>query len=763
MVLLLTLKKLILDSYTFVVTKFRLFILKVKNYILRILQVCLKITDTVGIQLRRCGVILENFITSLVSLILFYFLSQPHIQAKLTDVSALSDIFIGIGSLIGTIIALVLTISLLPIQRSVEVFTPTLTRMCKEDGLSRAIIVTISLFGLFSFIASTGQIIDRPLVSLFPYEIVLLGVTFDLIRWYHRRTASLLDPIEAINMLSQEIEKFIKKCAKWVKLNATIQWLALSSTQRKTIPVSTFEKQIYLNFPQQPQLLNTWTKELTEISIKAISRNETYTAKHAINVISGTACFYLITRKDNISVKPESFYWVLGSDTHAVLDPIYEGLDSINKIAIRDKSDTISIAVAAAYQSIALQLIRLQSPAFKGHTPQILWKPLQYLTSVVTSSQAGGLYDVPINASRIYYQIAVELLKDSSWESMSAIKTLISGWEVITIGFNQSNKYVFINEPITDMMKLTMVTIQECSSIQERIVDDILLSLERIMSTIFPNEKAFQDLFSHFPGDVIYNPTYPTSLYRLSQLLATRIKFDDEMEQPDTNYNDFININRRMYQHLRILSSKFGISNSFLFISITQCIYDISLLYLELIQKAMLSRLRYIDELEDQASWYLSFFWSSYTKSTAVNIVYTQEAINVISKVGLHYLSKQLTKVPTDCISNIFSIGNSYYRVSPSNMYEVVGIIMKAYYIQLYATKLGYQTVSEEYNKRLEAFKMAIGEEAKAFTEMYHSAIRRIEKDIVYTALESPTYMDDALQLLSFLLDEYNSRNHNDF
>lgn len=756
MTLLLQFKKLAKKFFTYVDKGYQLIQTKVKSRTLCIVQKCLNSSYTVRSYARQIGLFLEYTATTLVASVFFYLFSQPDSQVKLASINTLSDIYIGIGSLIGTIIALVLTISLIPVQRSAEVFTPTIIRMCREDKVSRGIIIVVSLFGLLSFIASASESIGGSLGYFLPYQIVILGITIDLIRLYHRRTATLIDPSEAVRMLSKNIIKFIDYCVNSARFHAKIHWLFLTRKERKEIPISTLETQIFQSFPQLSYVVNTRTKELTEIAIKAISRNETYTANLAIQVLSDTACYYLTRRKDNLTVIPEGIFFVLGSDTHSILDPIYDSLESINREAIQDKSDTIAIAIAIAYCNITLHLIRLKAPAFKGHTPQIAWKPLNYLTSVVNSSQASGLYDVPIKACNLYYQIAIELIKDSSWDTMTAIQTLIEGWKAIALTFTKENKAAFINEPLNCMMGLAKTAIQSSSPMQERVVNDIFYRIEQIIGSIVPNEGTFGEIAINFPGEVIYTPTYPASIYQLSRLLAQNINFDQIDECHNNSYNNFISINQRMYQHLRILSSKISLSNSYLFTGITQSIYEISLLYLDLIQKACQECPQHIDELQKQVSWYLSFFWSAYSKSTTVNSVYTQEATSVISKVGLLFLSKRLFKVPKDCISDIFSIGKSYLEISPANVYEVNSIIMNAYYLQLYANKIGEKTISEEYEKHLSDFVKSMGEKVEQFTEMYLASIRSLERDLAYIDLSSPTFMDDALSLLGQLLTKEN-------
>ena len=179
--------------------------------------------NKVSLFLSRLGFIIEYSLSTLVSLAIGVFLIYSPAQLILAQNTILSDIFIGIGTLIGTIIALMLTISLISIQKAAEIFTPSVVGLCRDDSISRAIVLIISVFGLLSFCMAINGVFGISHTLLLPIQIIMLGITLDLIRWHHRRVSMLLEPAKGIDILWGKIRHHIDYCAKKVALIVWVQ------------------------------------------------------------------------------------------------------------------------------------------------------------------------------------------------------------------------------------------------------------------------------------------------------------------------------------------------------------------------------------------------------------------------------------------------------------------------------------------------------------------------------------------------------------
>jgi hypothetical protein len=115
-------------------------------------------------------------------------------------------IYIGCGTLIGTILVLILTISLIPIQRSAEFYTRSVTQMIARNhqfglAISLQIIFCLSSFA-FAVRGSRG--------FLLPAQFVVLAASLDSMRWHWRLTLQLIDPSDAARLLRDRVQRLMR-------------------------------------------------------------------------------------------------------------------------------------------------------------------------------------------------------------------------------------------------------------------------------------------------------------------------------------------------------------------------------------------------------------------------------------------------------------------------------------------------------------------------------------------------------------------------
>ena len=120
--------------------------------------------------------------------------------------------------------------------------------------------------------------------------------------------------------------------------------------------------------------LNNWTSELAEIAIKAINRNEIFTAQLATSKLTELALYYLAKRKNNMLMGNERYSSTVENDINLFLNPIYASLDEINKKAMAQQMELVAKNTAMmAYYYIIRDILRLQSPALKGPSDGLLF------------------------------------------------------------------------------------------------------------------------------------------------------------------------------------------------------------------------------------------------------------------------------------------------------------------------------------------------------------------------------------------------------
>lgn len=106
----------------------------------------------VWVGLRRLLDNVSHIAISLFSFLIAVFLLLPSSQTSICNYQNIDTIFIAIGGTLITILVLAFTLAIIPIQRAVESFSPSVSYIYRNDWLTKFIFVLISLFALVSFV-----------------------------------------------------------------------------------------------------------------------------------------------------------------------------------------------------------------------------------------------------------------------------------------------------------------------------------------------------------------------------------------------------------------------------------------------------------------------------------------------------------------------------------------------------------------------------------------------------------------------------------
>jgi hypothetical protein len=320
-------------------------------------------------------------VVSLAGVVLAAALLDPTAQEALQRFQNYHDVFIAAGGLIGTMLALIFSLSIIPVQRAVETFTGSIARLYREDGATQFIFVLLAMLSLSSFAMAVNGIGRLQGATLFPAQIVILACALDLLRWHHRRVSQLLDPAEAIARLGRRITKRIDWTQRVVARSAYLEWHLQPADLKEKYSLRVMESRSYALLANHHLPINGGTSELTEIGVKAVARGETQTAEIALTVLGNVARHYLDRRKGNLVLMPSRAFFVTESDAKVVLIPIYERLRDINRNAIAIKAETTCIQVIRILGSIASHTASLQAEAFPTYEAPLTPMPMYYLNS----------------------------------------------------------------------------------------------------------------------------------------------------------------------------------------------------------------------------------------------------------------------------------------------------------------------------------------------------------------------------------------------
>src|SRR5437773_7010199 len=115
-------------------------------------------------------------------------LIAPSAEVRLANFGHTIEFSLGAAGLIGTVLVLTFTLSMIPVQRAAEGMPVSVVRLLARDWVNAFLFVALALLCLSSFsLALYAGFGLRPQIVL-PMQLLLIGITFDLVRWHYRHT-----------------------------------------------------------------------------------------------------------------------------------------------------------------------------------------------------------------------------------------------------------------------------------------------------------------------------------------------------------------------------------------------------------------------------------------------------------------------------------------------------------------------------------------------------------------------------------------------
>lgn len=614
---------------------------------------------------------------------MFIWLNFNTTQEYLSKFKDFDSLFINAATMIGTIIALIFSLAIIPIQRAVENCGSAVTKLYMEDRTTIITFLAMSGFCILFFIMGPMNIFELSHSRLFALLILLIAITFDILREYYAHIIQLLSPEEPIKRLKKQIKNYVDQVQKTNSALAESELKKIPKDKRTVNSKEDLEITLYYNISKRHYyVLNSSINRLLEILYKSISKVDYFTSELAIDAMTEIVCYYWDIRKNNLYLYWEpSVFMVYGSDINTFLTPVYEHFRKANTIAVSLKAESVSIKLVKAYGDIVAHIATVGARKFPPNAIPLIYEPIGYLKMCVDVAQRQGFVDVALEGSRSILDATKKFPENTE---RTYYLTPIEEWNKIVINFLSVGNGYLANEVLKDIMNLLYHLFSQKHSQYDEILSKVLEKMKSLIPLLIANEKPF--LGSPFAPYAIENPT--SILYFIqkgAEDICSLQKGDDKV---DRYLNSFVKMNEVIQKHFRTIADAYDLSASFLFWYIVQTIKQTSIVYLKIIKHLQeLGATEQIEKLINQILWYLSFFWASFAKASKFNLNHCEEACDALAYIGILYYDNGYIKVTENCISNLKSILNSYYEKTNNNPdpYKVADIFVDAWHINLLA------------------------------------------------------------------------------
>lgn len=599
-----------------------------------------------------------------------------NIRNTIDSFQPLEAILTQLGATYGTILALVLTLSLIPIQRAGEVWSPSIVRLYRRDPVTHITFVVLGIFCIVSFLFAVRGLAGIAVSIVMACSLVILGISVDLLRWYHGHVSRLLDPTHAVRMVLTQVNRSIERARVLVARIAQSQYQLLGMAERNKFSVEDIEATVYSSIPGYTNSIKSLIGDLAEIAIKAVARGERLLAKATVFAVAEVSINYLTSRRQNLTLSPaaEAMFLVSTSDTNVVTNPAYEALKEISRSAVTQGDESTAIRVSEAYQSIAIHAANLGARAIREHSSPLAYAPIFYFLECVKYAQSKGLDEVPFQTAELLSNIAISAPKDVQDTDIHI--PVIDGLCEIAVNLYVKRSFGLAEQINGYQFDILAHMLKQRDFYFKDVLRHILEKIELLAPLTIVNETIAGRFSIVHPLGKAYGLTSPNSLGYLFEQAAqifSRVEVDRDWVNP---YLELIEIADIIYDHLRRIANNNEFGSSFIIWDINRLIMHIADVVARLIDKPLRPGRNDEREVVNKLLWILAFYWVAFNGKKTVSKQRADECCESLVYIGLSFFARDYPDVLRSCISNICSILESYCEIAqPPDRYTIGDIL----------------------------------------------------------------------------------------
>jgi len=598
---------------------------------------------------------------SLIFIILFFY-SDITIESY-----SFTNILIALASIAGTILALVFTLSLIPIQNTASMWSFSVLRIYKKDRVSYRTFLLFGLAILFFISLSIFEdcINDNSLILIL---FLLMGILLDSLKFYYKHVVSLMDPQSILEKIKIQAFKTIDSIDNTAKIVAKNQYFL----QEEKTDILKLEAQGYSTNPLYPQSIRYWFNDLAEIYQKSLNRNDLIVAKVTLYTMVEILKYFLLKRKNNITYHSifTGLLPVKEADvSKEIINPICEILKDLFVISSKSSTENMALEVIETYKSIAIALSEVDIKLTKI--------PISYAKECNKYAQSIDSIEIPFQSTQIIFEIHHKMQVENIYEEVDS--HIIDFLEDVIMYLYTKNKAELVEYSLKYLMQLN------------RFDDDFKIRFEKILEVgerLVPFTLIIEitkgKLSGYIPHNEIYSLTGFTSIGNI---------YEYAVKQKDISL--LIDILDVLWRHLRNIAEKYDMQNSFMMHEINSTIEHISDINLYLIKDKKVVETQLIDKFK----WLLSFYWVAYDKKETFNEFYLRKNVETLNKITIDYIKNDCIDVSLDALSNISAIYKFISKKS-QNEYLIRDISSEVEKIKNFSmSDEKYKTVTQKCNE----------------------------------------------------------------
>lgn len=563
------------------------------------------------------------------------------------------DVQLAVGALVGTVLALGFSLSIIPIQRAAEVYSPSIVRLFREATTVRYSFLALFAICFLSFGSVLAPIVGIEPTSTIPVLMLFLGVGLDLLRLLYLSITKLLEPKEAVWRLEREARDTLIRLHRKLEKAADLSWRALPPEKQARYTRESFLKLFYSDNPVHDSTVESRAAELTEITQKAVERADWSLALQATDALRQLAIDSIEIRKTALTYSVVEIM-VVKANAEKLLDKIYEFMLSINRAAVRRGAENVSIRVVRALGLVAQHMTTIRRDPPREDSAPLVSNPISYCRTAIREAMTAGMDDVGYEGAATLARISQVSPTHTSNRDVH-IYTMEGLFEILRSFLAVPGKSIHLHEPLKRALEVLHTLSERKDFHLKAVTHDFLEEIQALVPVTVLRERKQLGGLLHLSLAPAYDISYEFSLPRLVERSTSLIRADPECPWVSP-WHDFLDFNEEVYRHLLAMSKAPDLAASQLMFYLIQAEQMIASIYLDQLRATVKSNREHTEEIEQHVYWFISFFRSSAHHANSMDRHWTENAADCLGWIGIAYLNEGFNNSALSAAQSIASI-----------------------------------------------------------------------------------------------------------
>ena len=634
-----------------------------KQIMLRLQLSLLSLRNQAHVKGRSVITLASRWIATSAALVLaaLFAFSLPEIMVTNATLKV-SEVHLASAGIIGTALALVLSLSIVPAQKAADVFSSAILQLYARDRTTLGVFTLLSCAALTSLLLGTGWTFSFSARYSLAGQLILLGGSLDALRAFYGRALALLDPATALGLVRRECNHHIRRIKTAIERLLRIHRLAAGDDGN----TAAFRHACYSK-SNLSNTLNGWTTQLEEFARKAIARRDTQAANAIVRTMAEIGKTYAEARRDSMLLQPDlSGGMPIGvSDIGDVLSPIYENIKAICEDAAKHPNEAVVQGCIATLGDMASHAMTMVHTSDRQRTAPLAFSPVFYVDLCVKQAIAAGMEDALLAAVTAIRKVFSGISKD--------VETQVAEEQALGVLFSIAVASYPRQAMVSCFKSVEMMMLAALHDIRVRGYRDT----GSLLSTVLPNiaallpfeavmDKRGQRRMQTFPA---YSLGFEANISTLLAEVLRQVKPMEDRKFRVSPFHEFTEASKAILHHYRDLAKNVSFGGILLEKWVVDSLLHTAEIHLHLLDNPPPGTERFLGEVDDRLRWFLSAPAFFFQEQTEFPYHHASDACAHLAVLGMALLQRDRLESAGACGEAICSIARHSAKAESPRSY----------------------------------------------------------------------------------------------